>query len=328
MDKINFNIVLIADRVNNHDDASIVSKTLEMVEDEYFLEIYNNLGLLTTKKISHYMNPESFLDNIHKHKNDIVLSIWSGISSRNRKALIPSICEAYNIKYIGADTYTQIICQDKEMSKKICEKCGIKTPNYQLITDENNLYLLNLLQYPIVVKPNFEGGSIGISQKNLVYNFEDAKEMALFLLTTFKQPVIAEEFIAGEEVSILIIGKKNKIDILEATMLYDTTDALDLTKILYDHELKKNTNIISEKIITNYLDKNILQKATNLFNLLDKVDFMRVDGRLLNGEFYCIELSPDAYLGSDTTFALVFKDKNKTYQDMLYTLLVNAIESC
>ena len=215
MNKIHINIVLIADRVNNHDDATITSKTLEMVEDEYFNDIYNTLSSLTTKKIYHYMNPKIFLENIHKHKNDIVLSIWSGISSRNRKALVPSICEAYNIKYVGADTYTQIICQDKEMSKQICKKYGIKTANYQLIKDKDNLNLLNFLKYPIVIKPNFEGGSIGISQKNLVYNFNDAEKMTLFLLETFNQPILAEEFIYGEEISILIIGKKQKIDAKE-----------------------------------------------------------------------------------------------------------------
>ena len=327
MNKIHINIVLIADRVNNHDDATITSKTLEMVEDEYFNDIYNTLSSLTTKKIYHYMNPKIFLENIHKHKNDIVLSIWSGVSSRNRKALIPSICEAYNIKYVGADTYTQIICQDKEMSKQICKKYGIKTANYQLIKDKDNLNLLNFLKYPIVIKPNFEGGSIGISQKNLVYNFNDAEKMTLFLLETFNQPILAEEFIDGEEISILIIDKKQKIDMIEATVLYDTTNTLNLTKILYDFELKKNTTIISEKIITNELNKEILVNAINLFNSLDKVDIMRIDGRLHNNDFYCIELSPDAYLGKDTTFALAYQHNNKTYSDMLFTLLNNSIES-
>lgn len=326
MYKIDFNIVLIADRISNHDDASITSKTLEMVEDEYFLDIYTTLSSLTTKKIYHYINPTIFLDNIHRHKNDIVLSIWSGMSSRNRKALVPSICEAYDIKYIGADTYAQIICQDKELSKRICKKSGIKTPNYQLIKDEHSLHLLNLLKYPLVIKPNFEGGSIGISQKNLVCNFEDAKEVTLFLLANFNQPILAEEFIEGEEISILIMGKKNKIDLLEATVLYDKTGRLNLATMLYDYELKKNTETISENIITNYLDQEILIRARNLFNSLDKVDIMRIDGRLHNNQFYCIELSPDAYLGKDTTFALVFQNQNKTYQDMLYRLLVNAIE--
>lgn len=249
MNKIHINIVLIADRVNNHDDATITSKTLEMVEDEYFNDIYNTLSSLTTKKIYHYMNPKIFLENIHKHKNDIVLSIWSGVSSRNRKALIPSICEAYNIKYVGADTYTQIICQDKEMSKQICKKYGIKTANYQLIKDKDNLNLLNFLKYPIVIKPNFEGGSIGISQKNLVYNFNDAEKMTLFLLETFNQPILAEEFIDGEEISILIIGKKQKIDMIEATVLYDTTNTLNLTKILYDFELKKILQLFQKKLL-------------------------------------------------------------------------------
>ena len=62
MNKIHINIVLIADRVNNHDDATITSKTLEMVEDEYFNDIYNTLSSLTTKKIYHYINPKIFLD--------------------------------------------------------------------------------------------------------------------------------------------------------------------------------------------------------------------------------------------------------------------------
>ena len=110
-------------------------------------------------------------------------------------------------------------------------------------------------------------------------------------------------------------------------LLRNLKNQLNLTKILYDFELKKNTTIISEKIITNELNKEILVNAINLFNSLDKVDIMRIDGRLHNNDFYCIELSPDAYLGKDTTFALAYQHNNKTYSDMLFTLLNNSIES-
>ena len=199
------NIVLIADRVENHQNSTIHSKDLEKLENVYFKPLYKSLKSISSN-VFEYQSPVDFIDNIQKHKNDLIFTLWSGESSRNRRSLIPSICEAYDIKYIGADSYVNIICQDKALSKQMCKKINMLTPNYRLISNKSEINIIYDLSLPLVVKPNFEGGSIGISQKNLVYTYDDAKILIEELLDIFHQPIIVEDFIEGIEVSFVCQG--------------------------------------------------------------------------------------------------------------------------
>src|ERR1700693_1413354 len=110
--KLSMNVVLIADRIKSFEDVDLASNDLELIEDSYFDDLFESLSNLF-RKVHVYESPMKFLSSIANHKQDFVFSIWSGKNSRNRRALVPSICEAYNIPYLGADTYTNILCQDK-----------------------------------------------------------------------------------------------------------------------------------------------------------------------------------------------------------------------
>ena len=125
---INKNVVLIADRVADFDSISIENKNLECIPPAYFDQIFNGLAQVSPK-VTHYNSPQEFCTNMSSHKKDIVLSVWSGIGGKFRKGLVPSICEANNICYVGADPYVHIVCQDKYLTKNIASLFGIKSAN-------------------------------------------------------------------------------------------------------------------------------------------------------------------------------------------------------
>ena len=153
----NHNIVLICDRVNDRNGINIYSDNLEFTSNAYFNAISKALEKCSPY-VYYYEQPADFINNIYKHKNDIVIAaIWSGTKSRNRKSLIAAICEAYNIKYIGADAYVQSLCQDKQLSKVLLNNTCIKAPRGILFSvEEPNYKNLDLLNYPIIIKPNLE----------------------------------------------------------------------------------------------------------------------------------------------------------------------------
>ena len=321
---INKNIVLIADRVSTHENGDIHCTSFEKLSDNYFNDLFNGLKSFSNK-VFHYENPEELLNNITKHKNDFVVTVWSGEKSRNRKSLIPSICEAYNIMYLGADTYVHTISQDKNLSKIFCEDSGILTPNSKLIFNADSLDVIYSLNLPLVVKPNFEGGSIGISKRNLVNNYEDAKKLTKELLGLFNQPILVEEFIEGDEINFIIAGYQNKI-FLEAMKLH--SDDIDIKKHICSYELKKLKGIETKStLFTSFIDDSLLEKIKKLYNKLEKVDIMRVDGRMKDNQFYCIELSPDMSLSPRASVYEAFSEKEFEYEETLKKLVSLSIES-
>lgn len=65
------------------------------------------------------------------------------------------------------------------------------------------------------------------------------------------------------------------------------------------------------------------QSFINLFNSLGKIDFMRIDGRIYNNNFYLIELTPDCSLHPDCFMYFAFKNNGYSFTDMIRILIEN-----
>ena len=92
---------------------------------------------------------------------DVVFNIAEGISGRNREAQVPNLCELVGVPYTGSDSATLSICLDKALAKRMLR--DVDTPAFQVLTTGREK--LRALKYPVIVKPNQEGTSKGISSK-------------------------------------------------------------------------------------------------------------------------------------------------------------------
>lgn len=308
-------IVLICDQVSSRKDVNIFTTNLEFTSDVYFNALYS-ATLELTKNVTIYSSPAEFEKNIQKHINDIVFTaIWSGELSRNRKAILPAICETNNLLYVGADAYVQSISQDKDLSKIHAQQFGMKSANGVKVTCEQDLLLLQGLKYPVVVKPNFEGSSIGISDNNLKYTYAEAVELTKTLLPKYGC-ILVEEFIGGIEVAICIAGSSQNIELCEVVALQ--IDGKMTSNHIWGYESKKCSKaLVERKIITDSVPQQILDTARRIFLSLGKVDYMRIDGKILNDEFYLIEYTPDCSLHPDCFMYKSFLYNHKSYAEML-----------
>lgn len=320
---LNRNLVFIADRVRSHKNATIASRDLEKLADGYFASMTRSLNAIAPL-VTHYSSPAEFVDNIAEHADNIVLSLWSGEGSRNRRALVPSICEAYGLPYVGGDPYIQTICADKHLAKEFCHQHSINTTRDVIITHSRDFPILKTLNYPVVVKPNFEGGSIGIVSRNLVDNYEDAISLCTELLSSFHQ-LLVEEYVAGEEISVCIAGTGDQIDVFEVIRVVVDGQSY-FTHEIYSAETKKaGTASIEREIITKRFPPALHDKLVNLYKSMGKVDVIRIDGRLNGEEFTVIELTPDCNLSSNGSMGIAFQHAGYTHPQMLECLCKNAL---
>lgn len=318
-------VVFIADLVDSF-TLSIDNLCLEMTPKETYKLIMDSLNKLC-QKVFYYTSPEEFMQHIVEHQNDVVLSLWSGKHSRNRKALIPSICEANGICYVGADTYVHIISQDKKLAKEFVQPYGIQGAKDVLIRTEDDLAALSMLQYPVVIKPNYEGGSIGISNKNLVQNQKEAEKLAKSLLPLYGT-LLAEEYIEGYEICICISGILGNIDVFEGVQSNFGNQSYITTEI-YGYEFKKGNHAIkSKEQASNKISNQIKENLLKLYWDLGKVEVIRIDGRInKQGQFYLIELSPDCSLSPKASTAMSYLYAGYSFQEMIAHLVTNAIKN-
>ena len=108
---------------------------------------------------------------------DVVFNIAEGIRGRNREAQVPSLCELLGVPYSGSDSATLSICLDKGLAKRLLQ--DVDTPEWQvLVTGREKL---RPFRYPVIVKPNAEGTSKGITGKSVVDDEAGVRHQVLLL---------------------------------------------------------------------------------------------------------------------------------------------------
>ena len=272
-----------------------------------------------------YTDPQEFRRNITKHKKDLIWPYWHGSNSRNKQAKVPALCELENLYYVGGDAATNALCTDKVKSLDFCTRCGVKRPKHKIIhkPDAHVDWEYNL---PLVVKPIYEGTSIGITSNNLTSDPDQALDLARKLCEKLNQPIILEEFIPGKEVNIVIIGSERGVSAWSAVERCHESDPDYFNSNLYTFEHKIKTKEIRLTDARHLLSDRIKSKVFRLFEMLGKTDYIRIDGKLWEDEFWCFELSHDTSLSPNGGFFAPFQYIGLDFANCVKTILDTCLE--
>ncbi len=320
-------VVLISEKVDKLGHINPYDKSLERISfDTTKLLEDTILGLGI--KVSVYDNPQKFQQNINKHLGDLVLAPWNGSESPNRLAIVPAICEAAGVAYVGADANTRIICNDKELAKVIARRAGFICPVAVRLLSGDSFKLVDGMKYPLIVKPCLEGTSIGISEDSVCRTSAEVKSQSKKLWERGFNDILVEEFIVGREVSICILGNKRQIEYTGVVEIYleDMPDYL-LTRP-YDAKIKKGQfGIRKVRSMPSVSFASDIGRASKVFRMLTKIQMLRLDGRLTNdGKFVLIEFATFPTIGLASEFSCCIAELAGSYQNFIAKLLAHAQE--
>jgi hypothetical protein len=150
------------------------------------------------------------LKQIYK-KYDLFLNFCDASIVEKRPGIDVAIClESMNVPFTGAYSFCYEPSRNK--MKNICGKIDILMPKCALVANMDRLSedLVKHIKYPMIVKHSNSYGSIGLTKKSKVNNFEELREQTQNMLKSF-QAVRIEEFIEGKEFSSLISQNPNNI---------------------------------------------------------------------------------------------------------------------
>jgi D-alanine-D-alanine ligase len=223
----------------------------------------------------------SLSEKIKTFKPNIIFNALHGQFGED--GYIQTILEQYKIPYTHSGVIASSIAMDKEVSKKIFIKNKINTPKFiKYSFEKEKLNLIKIidkkLKFPVVVKPINEGSSVNVhicTKKNII--------KVLKLMKSYKQ-VMIEEFIAGREIQVAIMGN-NKLGAIE----------LKPKRKFYDYQAKYNTNAKTEHIIPVELSKRKLDEIMNMALKAHKIigcrGVTRSDFKFYKNKFYLLEIN-------------------------------------
>jgi len=218
---------------------------------------------------------------IKKFKPKIIFNALHGQFGED--GYIQSILETFNIPYTHSGVIASAKAMDKLISKKIFLKNKILTPKYiEYHFDKNKEDVINIIQkklkFPVVVKPINEGSSVNVficTKNNIYKNLERIR---------FYKRVLIEEFIAGREIQVAIMGSK-KLGTIE----------LKPKRKFYDYDAKYNPQAKTEHIIPVKLSMKDIIKVEEIALKAHKVigctGVTRSDFKFFNNKFYLLEIN-------------------------------------
>src|SRR3989344_4694170 len=181
-------------------DAAIIGKYLE------------SLGL----KVDLYPGNAKLTEKLKLNKPEMVINLVDSIKGfENLASTIPALLELLEIPYTGADILGMSLDTNKFLIKKLLQQNGVPVPNYQLFNSASD-FLDPTLRFPLISKLNEIHGGVEITKDAVSDDEKHLRERLKFLIQTYKQPVLVEEFIVGREVTgILLEGLNKKVYLAE-----------------------------------------------------------------------------------------------------------------
>ncbi|MEH6941428.1 D-alanine--D-alanine ligase [Bacillus sp. JJ722] len=144
-------------------------------------------------------------DLVEKAKNlDVALLALHG--KYGEDGTIQGTLETIGVPYTGSSLLSSSLCMDKNISKKIIRYEGVQTPDWIHLTNmkELNLGEIDKMGYPVVVKPNSGGSSVGVK---IVYD-QDTIKSSIAEVFKWDSEVMIEKYIKGEEITCSILDGK------------------------------------------------------------------------------------------------------------------------
>jgi len=272
---------------------------------------------------------KEFIDNIWREKVDIVFNIAEGRGNyRSREAQVPSILEMLDIPYTGSDPQCLAICLDKPVTKKLVAADGISTPKWLAIANEQELFQISWdgFPFPAIIKPAYEGSSKGIRLDSIVNAPEQVTGTISKLLAYYRQPVILEEFIDGDEVTVGIVGNLPPRILGMMRILPKRKDE----HFIYSLEVKRNYLNLVEYECPALLGEKILNEISDsglkVFKILGCRDFARLDFRISSkGVPYFIEVNPLPGLGTHSDLVIMASKLGWAHNELINAVLDSAL---
>ena len=273
--------------------------------------------------------PNNVVERLLDSEPDLIFNVAEGTIGSSREAFYPGLYEQLGIPFTGGNASLLHLNLDKHLAKTVLASRGIRVPRGVLITAKDQT-LPDDLQYPLMIKPNSEGSSKGISQDSVVEAPEQAAVRIGEVLDRYPAGLVVEEFIVGRELSVPFIeGFPGKVlDIVEHT--FDTA-GIGAKYNIYDYDMKqggesaKAVRVVCPAEITAEEEKVVLAMARQVFEIMTCPDVGRVDIRLHeNGEPFFIELNPLPSLHPDASLMTAARSRGLEFRDVMRLIIRSA----
>lgn len=261
---------------------------------------------------------ETLWQYLSEEKNEeiVFLPHWNDQCSRSRTCHATAALEATGAIFIGNDSHSRILLNDKLVANVLFSDIGFEVPAFSSKADSNTFSNINLSDHKWIVKPRFEGSSIGISSDSIFDRSSLQPAHIKRISADFPEGILLQEFVSGREVSVSVtIDPTGIVSDIAAGVLNHKSD-----KEYFD----SNTYGAQEKFVDHALFEieywevpseieELIQRAVHFFGLHD---MCRFDFKVKGSTWHFIEATPDPLMAQFSSFYQNFHKAGRQPSDI------------
>ncbi|MCW9023609.1 MAG: D-alanine--D-alanine ligase [Gammaproteobacteria bacterium] len=210
-------------------------------------------------------------------KPDLVILAVKYISIKNGSDIwLAEYFAEHEINYSGSSREVLNFDSDKVLAKSHLMKKGLKTADYFTAIPGQYKCEADLpVAFPLFLKPLDAANGNGIDDLSLVTNFAEFEMKTLSLYATFNMPVLAEEYLDGQEFSVAIIRTESSKLIVSAVEIIPPQSTNGLR--ILGEKAKKEDSEEMRKIEDQKVLNEVSKLAVDAYARLGIWDFGRID---------------------------------------------------
>ena len=220
---------------------------------------------------------------------------------------IQALLESIGMSYSGCGVLTSALCMDKKQTKRILKAEGIriaKDVKINLKNKNSSIEELESLGYPMVVKPNAGGSSIGVS---IVRNKEELQKSILEALK-YSTEILVEEYLEGEEYTIPVLNG----EVFPILWIKSDTEFFDYVSKYADDGAKEELVTLPKELQEEFEDLG--RRCWDIFNCKA---YVRIDIIVSKGVPYVLEINTLPGMTKNSLFPKSAKGANMEYNELL-----------
>lgn len=271
-------------------------------------------------------NGRELLERLLADPPDFVFNFAEGQgTSRTREARVPAVLEMLGIPYTGSDALTMAVTLDKDCARRLVQSAGLAVPAGFVVQPDDDLDQLPAVPGGrAIVKPAWEGSSKGIRGKCVVRTVGELRETLEILRADYRQPLLVEEYIEGDELTVGLVGN-DPPQIVGVMRVLPNRPSADF---VYSLEVKRDyLNQVRYEVpaaLPSRVFRAVEEAAVRVHQVLSCRDVSRVDFRVRDGVPYFLEVNPLPGLNPESSDLVILAGLAGWKYEQLIESIVNA----
>lgn len=254
--------------------------------------------------------------------NGMVFNMAYGIQGECRYTHVPAMLEMAGVPYTGSGPLGHALALDKVITKDLIRLAGVPTPEYRVVRRAADR--VDGLRFPVVVKPRHESTSFGLK---LVHDREQLASAVEYIVSTYQQDALVEEYIDGREICVALLGNERMEPLPLVEQDFGDRGTRMVTWEDKAHKIAFEPTKVCPARMNKALAETLQEIAAATFRACHCKDYARVDLRIdAAGNPFVLEINSMASPGSTGSYVLAARTAGYDFGSLVNRILEVAHE--